>query len=102
MMRVERGVRRVTTWVGARMIAVGCRAPSRHPDGGRGKLLRPVHSAAYTGLSPRVRGNLASINYFTKAAVKVVAESIGASLEDVLWRIRLMEMQALECWEAAT
>ena len=49
-----------------------------------------------------MRGNLASINYFTKAAVKVVAESIGASLEDVFWRIRLMEMQALECWEAAT
>ena len=62
----------------------------------------PAHSAAYTDLSPRVRGNLASISYFTKAAVKVVAESIGASLEDVLWRIRLMEMQALECWEAAT
>lgn len=47
-------------------------------------------------------GNLASINYFTKAAFKVVVESIGASLEDVLWRIRLMEMQALECWDAAT
>ena len=58
-----------------------------------------VFSASATQWRLGPSGHRTGLDY---AGVRVVAESIGASLEDVLWRIRLMEMQALECWEAAT
>ena len=54
-------------------------------------------SATQWRLAPS--GHRAGLDY---AGVRVVAESLGASWEDVLWRVRLMEAPALECWDAAT